>query len=280
MQTRATIDIENPRRDVEVSMTLSPEQIEQVTFTKVKQGYDVGEVHGFLHALAAQLRTADDFDRAGGEVAAALRGMHHLLVEMKQNAEEEIERSRREAAEETDRMRAEAKDEVDRLRADAQWHHDQLIGEAEVKAQQMIDEASELRAEADQVAQAIDHTVRAKRKEIENYVVSLSARAEELARGRIDEVLENHRAALSQLAESRVEAAETLRRAQRLIESALGVVLTDLDLTEPESQTPELSSTKNFDAEAPFESLAREIASDGMTEAQAIIDATSGSRTS
>ncbi len=259
-------------------MALSPEQIERVTFTKVKQGYDTAEVEAFLRSLAAQLRANDDFDRAGDEVAAALRGMHHLLLEMKQNAEHEIERSRREAVEETDKLWAETREEIDRLRADAQWHHDELIGDAERKAQQLVDEATRMREEAEKLGEAVDHTVRAKRKEIDHYVAGLSARAEELARGRIDEVLDNHRAALSQLAESRTEVAETLRRAQQMIASALGVVLTDLDLTEPESQEPELSSTKSFQPDAhPFENLARDIASDGLIEAQAIIDARSGS---
>lgn len=273
-------------------MALSPDEIERATFTRVRQGYDTDEVDALLRRLAAQLRESpDDFERAGEEVASALRGMHHLLMEMKRNAEQEIEASRREAAQERDRLWAEANDEIARLRADAadevirlrtaaQREHDMLVDDAKHASQRLVDEATELRSEAEQVAHAIDHTVRAKRREVDQYVVSLSARAEELARGRVEEVLSSHRAALSQVAEGRVEAAETLRRAQRLIESALGAVLADLDLTQDESTVRPVAGGTDGGSEGHegVEALAHDIVGDELAEAQASIDATPAPR--
>lgn len=275
-------------------MTLSPEQIERASFARVKQGYDPDEVDSLLRRLAAQLRNPpDDFERAGEEVASALRGMHHLLMEMKRNAEQEIEESRREAVQERDRLwaeatddiarlRADANDEAARLRSDAQREHDALVGDAQLTSQRLVDEATELRSEAEQVAHAIDHTVRAKRREVDQYVVSLSARAEELARGRVEEVLSSHRAALSQVAEGRVEAAETLRRAQHLIESALGAVLADLDLTQVEAEARPPAGADNggvAEDQMHVEALARDIVGDELAEMQAITDAATGPRT-
>jgi DivIVA domain-containing protein len=264
---------------MEVRMALTPEQLETASFTRVKNGYDAAQVDQFLKWVAAELRSSDDFERAGDEVAEALRGMHSLLAEMKRSAEEDIERSRLEAGKAAADLLSEAQKEAERLRTDAQLHHDQLISEAEAsarrsiedaeaRARRSVEEAETRRAEAEQAAEAADFTVRAKRKEIDDYVVSLTARAEQIARGRIAEVVEGHRTALRQVGTSRADAAESLLRAQRAIEAALATVTAELDLTDDVSAL----DAEAAGSDSPAAELAAQIAADGIAQAKSIVD--------
>lgn len=246
-------------------MSLTPEELERATFPVVKRGYDTHAVERFLSDIAKRLREADDFGRAGDEVASALRGLHGLLSGMKDEAEEDALRVRTEAEQEAFRVRTEAEqlsvrlgrqgeeeakrlrieaeahaqlvrteaeDDARRLRAESDREREELMTHAQNEVSSMLDDARAEREDARRVAGAVEQTVAAKRIELEEYLVAVTSLAENTARARVTSVLEAYRAEVDRLVAAREHTSAALKQVRAALEQAVAGLGDDVDLTD------------------------------------------------
>lgn len=234
-------------------MELTPEELERATFPLVKRGYDPEAVQRFLAEVAARLRQEDDFRRAGDEVATALRGLHDLLTDMKSEAEEEALRIRTEAEQEAFRVRTEAEqqavrmhnDAVEeirqlqataeanaaRIRSEAERERDELMAHAQSEVRNMLEEARAERQRAEQLTEAADRTLAARRTELEEYLSSIATLAEHTARARAAAVIDGYAEEVDRLVQTKQRAAEALTEVKAALDKAVSALRADVDLT-------------------------------------------------
>jgi DivIVA domain-containing protein len=235
--------------------SLTPEELQQAMFPVVKRGYDTAAVDRYLAEIAGRLHEADDFQRAGDEVAAALRGFQGVLADMRDEAEERALRVRTEAEQEAFRVRTEAEqlavtmrndaeqeanrtrttaaEAAERVRVDAEREREELMAHAQSEVRSMLEDARVEREEAKKLAAAVDETVEAKHREFEEYLVAMTTLAENTARSRVTAVLDGYRAEVKRLVAARDQASAALEIVRSSLEHALtGLGQSELDLTD------------------------------------------------
>lgn len=235
--------------------SLTPEELRQATFPVVKRGYDMTAVDSYLADVAARLRDADAFQKAGDDVAVALRGFQGVLADLREEAEERALRVRTEAEQEAFRVRTEAEqlavamrndaeqesqrtravatEAAERMRADAERERQELMAHAQAEVRNMLEDARVERDEAKRLADAVDEAVEAKHREFEEYLVAMTTLAESTARSRVTAVLDSYRAEVKRLVAAREQAGAALEIVRSSLEQALtGLGHPDLDLTD------------------------------------------------
>jgi DivIVA domain-containing protein len=224
-------------------MPLDPEQIAQTRFTIARRGYEPVEVEAFLATLAAQMQSENDFMRAGSEVAYALRTLHQSVVDIQRSAELDAARVRAEAEQEAERVRSEADRDIEVLRTESLSYADQLRVVVEREAQEKRDRAdaeiAERRAtvtaeceslerrtqqrlaETEQLLIEAEQTIQQKQDEANEYLASVAATAERVARARAVTAVQDLRSDLARLAQERDRVAEQLRLLREAIAGAI-----------------------------------------------------------
>lgn len=155
-------------------MPLTPDQIEQHTFSLVAQGYEPEAVRKFLLEVAATVRLAlhttnvtaataastpppppaDPFERVGAEVAGVLRAAEDAANALRVEAEEEAAALRAGAEEEAATLRAGIGAELRALRADAETEAAALRVDARADVDAMREDARREAAEIRRLAEA------------------------------------------------------------------------------------------------------------------------------
>jgi DivIVA domain-containing protein len=220
-------------------MALNPDEIERMRFSIARRGYDSSEVDTFLAWLANELRTDDDFDRAGTEVATALRRMHRSVLDIQSAAEEEAA-AIREAAEryatetrgEADRERHELLEELAaaaaRAHAEAESERDAITK----AAREHLTDAQRILVEAEAESQRL-------RSDADAYLESVNVLAERSARERAAAALHEMRDDLARLVYERETVRANLRQLRIAIANAIEPAdESELDLTAEEPPKP------------------------------------------
>jgi DivIVA domain-containing protein len=149
-----------------------PHEIETKTFRRRWRGFDPPEVRAYLVDVAATVRDDDDFRRAGREVATALRRMHELLTEMKDEAGLEATAVRRQALVDAEELLAEARRAAEHVRAASE----EAAGKARFEAAAW---ATRVRGEAELDRRDADARVEEATRELARLEEEMARRAEE-----------------------------------------------------------------------------------------------------
>jgi DivIVA domain-containing protein len=202
-------------------MALNPDEIERMRFTATRRGYDTGEVDTFLAWLANELRTADDFDRAGTEVATALRRLHRSVLDIQGVAEDEASQLRRDADAYAADVRAEAEADAKRMRDEAEAEAATIRADAEAEREAFTSAAREHLAHAQRVLADADADSRTQRAEADAYLESVNVLAERSARDKASAALRDLRDDLARLVYER----ETVRGQLRQLRASIASVI-------------------------------------------------------
>jgi DivIVA domain-containing protein len=232
-------------------MTADAKEFGPASFSLAWRGYDRAEVDAFVAELARRLREHDDFQRAGTEVASALRSLHGSVLEIRGQAEneahqiladaEEQARTERAAAEvdaraalvgaeeQAQRIRSEAETAVAALRVEAEDHARRARSDAEA----MFTEARERYAEAERLLQEAVQACDTKRAEADRYAEAIRQNAVTSARGHALAAVQDLRDDLARLVRERDVVRQQLQELREAIATAIATAATrSVDLTE------------------------------------------------
>jgi DivIVA domain-containing protein len=263
-------------------MALNPDEIERMRFTVTRRGYDSAEVDTFLAWLANELRNDDDFDRAGTEVATALRRLHRSVLDIQSVAEEEADSLRTQTSEEADRIRAEADDYASQVRAAAdqevRQHRERIASEAaalrttaEAENAALTAATREALTEAQRILTEAEERSRTVRAEADAYLESATVLAERSARARAVAAVQDLRDDLARLVYERETVRTQLRQLRTAIASAIEMAAGgEVDLTQedvPEADNGSRSGQPTMsaaDAPQPVDEIVDEAVSDAL----------------
>lgn len=153
-------------------MAIEPDEIQTKTFRRAWRGFDPDEVRAYLEDVAATLRDDDDFRRAGVEVATALRRMHEIVTEVREQVEHEASTLRRQAIVDAEELITEARHSADQLLLESQ----EAAGRERFEAAAW---ATRVRAEAEVERQDAEARLLEVEREVERLAGELEHRAEE-----------------------------------------------------------------------------------------------------
>lgn len=262
-------------------MALNPDEIERMRFTVTRRGYDSAEVDTFLAWLANELRNDDDFDRAGTEVATALRRLHRSVLDIQSVAEEEADSLRARTSEEAERVRAEADQYATEVRAAAdeevRQHRERVASEAaalrttaEAENAALTAATREALTEAQRILSEAEERSRTARAEADAYLESAVVLAERSARARAVAAVQDLRDDLARLVYERETVRTQLRQLRTAIASAIEMAAGgEVDLTQDEPDTDNGSRDGQFtppaaDAPQPVDEIVDEAVSEAL----------------
>lgn len=219
---------------------ITPEEIRQAQFRKVRRGLDPAEVSRFLGELADKMQGLIDerqrlagqvgelanrdleteFDSLGREVAAVLQAAREAAESMRERATADAARWRSEAMSEVEVTRKEARSDAEALRGDAWTTGTELLNQSNAEARRIRAEAERdvltVMGEAEREAHRLASTAR---REAEDLMRAAMMDAEKLAseaKKRHDDLIDQaHRQA--QGAQERARALEE-RREELMVE--------------------------------------------------------------
>ncbi len=212
------------RRDLsgqERQMSVSPEPIESKTSAVTRRGYAVEEVTTFLSELAQDLRSEDDFRRAGSEVSAALRELQESVTKIRSGAEKDAERRRSEADAAAETATKSADEEARELRSRAVADVARIHEEAEEKMKGRRVAADRDRAAARESLKSAERDAAAIVAVAKTDASKMLSTAEVTAREGLQDLLDRARADLQTLESARTAATQGLRD----IHATVGVAL-------------------------------------------------------
>ena len=128
---------------------LTPDELENVSFTTTLRGYDRDEVDAFIKNVQAALKEAERqrserlYAHMGEEIGNLLQHAKDSAEEMKQDAESGAARMRADAETDAGRKRDEAQADAHTMRADAQSDAKNMRAEAESDATSIREKATE-----------------------------------------------------------------------------------------------------------------------------------------
>jgi DivIVA domain-containing protein len=263
-------------------MALNPDEIERMRFTVTKRGYDSAEVDTFLAWLANELRNDDDFDRAGTEVATALRRLHRSVLDIQSVAEEEAEELRTRTVADVERMRMEADQYAREVREavdeEVQRRRDALTTEAaalrantEAEYEALTATTRERLAEAEQILSEAEEHSRRTRAEADEYLESVTVLAERSARARAVTAVQELRDDMARLVYERETVRAQLRQLRTAIANAIETAAGgEVDLTADDVETDHGIQTDQVnlhpsDRPEPIDALVDEAVADALT---------------
>jgi DivIVA domain-containing protein len=267
-------------------MTADDEGPGTVSFSPAWRGYDRAEVDAFVAEVARRLREHDDFQRAGTEVASALRSLHGSVLEIRNGAEDEArrilaaaeEQARDERAaaevdaraalaaaeEQAQRIRSEAETAVAALRVEAEDHARRSRSDADA----MHTEARERHAEAERLLREAVQACDATRGEADRYAEGIRQSAAASARAHALAALQDVRDDLARLVRERDVVRQQLQELREAIATVIATAATrSVDLTEGESEEVD-GPPASPPASPPDDALVDEIVDRAVQEAR------------
>lgn len=251
-------------------MASTPDEPNRVSFAITWRGYDREQVDAFVDEIARRIQEHDDFQRAGTEVASALRALHGSVLDIRSEAEQEARRLIAEAEEQARRERADADDYARAMRVDAEEQAQQirregeaqvaaLRSDAEVQAWRVRGEADQARAEADErltEAEALlaeaNRAMEAKRSEADQYLTLVLAAAGADARAHALAAVQDLRDDLARLVSERDLVRTQLRQLRDAIAETIGQAATrSVDLTDEQGGSAGKGAAVSPGAEGP-----------------------------
>lgn len=167
--------------------SLTPDQLENVTFTTTLRGYDRDEVDVFIKNVQAALKEAERqrsdrlYAHMGEEIGNLLQHAKDSAEEMKKEAEADAARMRADAETDAARMRDEAQADAHTMRADAQADAKNMRVEAESDAASIRSKAKEDAARRTKEADDRVAELEAEEAEARNRITALREQLDEIA---------------------------------------------------------------------------------------------------
>jgi DivIVA domain-containing protein len=167
--------------------SLTPDQLENVSFTTTLRGYDRDEVDVFIKNVQVALKDAERqrserlYAHMGEEIGNLLQHAKDSAEEMKKEAESDAARMRADAETDVARMRDEAQADAHTTRADAQADAKSMRAEAEEAATSIRSEANEDAARRTKEADDRVAELEAQEAEARNRIRTLRGQLEEIS---------------------------------------------------------------------------------------------------
>ena len=166
---------------------LTPDQLENVSFTTTLRGYDRDEVDAFIKNVQVALKEAERqrserlYAHMGEEIGNLLQHAKDSAEEMQKEAEADAARMRADAETDAARTRDEAQADAHTMRADAQADAKNMRAEAESDAASTRTTANEDAARRTKEADDRVAELEAEEAEARNRIQTLRAQLEEIA---------------------------------------------------------------------------------------------------
>ena len=166
---------------------LTPDQLENVSFTTTLRGYDRDEVDAFIKNVQVALKEAERqrserlYAHMGEEIGNLLQHAQDSAEEMKKEAESDAARMRADADTAAARMRDEAQADAHTMRADAQADAKNMRAEAEADATSIRAKANDDAARRTKEADDRVAELEADEADARNRIRTLRAQLDEIA---------------------------------------------------------------------------------------------------